>query len=284
MRTAGAACSARRWTRVCVFGAVGLLAGCGDASSTGPSQSNVVTTPDPNTVTLQSASSETTLRDSVDSTSSVPGETSTTTTGTAQPVNDGRLRVEESFVSEGAVCAAVTLDDAASTFCSPRADFFWSIGERVFIFATGPELRLRDGRVLLPEPGENFIIHEIVNAEVDHPVHGEPDFCPLTAIAFAFQRYAPGESFGWGGGGCISDELFGVGVIAGVDQAGFGEVMGGIGGTDRFVGFVARLDGTWTVLELLPEDEFAECNDLTVPTARELCARSQLSWNETATS
>jgi hypothetical protein len=28
-------------------------------------------------------------------------------------------------VAEGAVCAAVTLDDAATTFCAPRASFAW---------------------------------------------------------------------------------------------------------------------------------------------------------------
>ena len=178
----------------------------------------------------------------------------------------------------------VSLDGAVSTFCSPRDSFAWSIGDRVFVFAAGKELRLRDGRVLAPDQGDNFVIHEIVDANIDNPVHDEPDFCPLTLIALAFQRYAPDEAFGWGGDACISDEILGLGTIAGVDQAGYSEVMGGGGGSDRFVGFVARLDGIWTVLELVPYETFADCDDLSVVMAREICARSPISWNTAATS
>ncbi len=48
-------------------------------------------------------------------------------------------------------------------------------------------------------------------------------------------------------------------------------MLGGIDGADLFVGFVARLDGVWTVLELVPRGDFRGCAGLTVPTAKRLC-------------
>ena len=191
-----------------------------------------------------------------------------------QTPHDGQLRAEPVASLGGSVCAAVSLDELSTHFCSPSSAFAWSIGGRVFLFSAGPELRLRDGRVLQAEPGNNFVIHEILAENVDNPMNDEPNFCSNLLIAEAFRRYEPSASSGWGGDACISDELFGIGEIEGVDEAGYSQVLGGNVGNDLYIGFVARLDGVWTVLELVPDGEFQGCASLIAPTAKEICARS----------
>ncbi len=107
------------------------------------------------------------------------------------------------------------------------------------------------------------------------PSPDEPNFCSRLLIAEAFQRYDPAASLGWTDNGCMSDEFFGVGEIPGVDQAGIGRVLGGIEGAERSFGFVARLDGVWTVLEVVPDDDdFRGCAGLTVPLAKRVCTSS----------
>ena len=205
------------------------------------------------------------------------------TTITAAPVEspgDGELRVEPVDSSDSTVCAMVSLDNFEGRFCSLRAGFTWSLGDRVFLFYVGPDLQLQDGRVLVRAEGEKFVVHEIRDETVDNPIDREPSFCSVILIAEAFRRYAPQESFGWGGGTCMSEEFWGVGTIPGVDEAGIGEVLGGSDGTDRFVGFVARLDGVWTVLELVPGDQMLGCESVSVPVAKDVCDHSVLFKDE----
>ena len=255
-----------------------VLAGCGseDAAvqmAATAATASETTVDQPNeTETLAAVVAESTT------TSSAPTET---TIASPEPINDGQLHAESVGASNGAICAAVSLDTVKTRFCSPRADFTWSIGDRVFIFHAGFELHLQDGRVLVPEDGNAFVIHEIRDETVDNPINEQPNFCSITLIAEAFQRYAPGESFGWGGDGCMSEFLYGVGSIPGVDEVSFSEVVGGPEGSDRYVGFVGRLNGVWTVFELVPDDQFDGCENLSVPTAKEICTRS-MAINQTA--
>ncbi len=263
-----------------LFVAVCLM-GCGqqgDGRSTGAYTVGVPSVSDQPTgsasvaaVPLESTAVPTEVADT--STTQPPPSTSPIV-ATSAPRHDGQLHAEPAASPLRFVCAAVTLDGASTRFCSPASAFTWSIGNRVFIFSAGPTLQLRDGRFINAQPGTKYVIHEIVDESVDNPQHREPNFCSLILIAEAFRRFDPSSSYGWGGESCMSDDIFGVGTVPGVDQAGFSRVFGGPDGTDEYIGFVARLNGIWTVLELAPYDNFRGCAGLADSTAKELCMRS----------
>ena len=88
---------------------------------------------------------------------------------------------------------------------------------------------------------------------------GDPFFCSPLMIAVALNRYDSTQAYGWGGSSCV------------LDETAVGYAMTGPSGADVYLGFLARVDGDWTVLQLLPDGDFKGCGEGLSPDVEAVC-------------